>query len=178
MTIIVKHTAQRQESNGPILGIDPGTRICGYAVIRSSEPPALIAHGTLKLRKETKIHQRVHELYQGIRELIETWAPAAMAVEEPVVGINSARSSLAVGKAHAAAVIAAGEATIEVSLHGPTKVKLNATGSGRAKKAEVRLAMRAMFGLDATPAADAADAMAIALCHLNEARAEDLKTRR
>ena len=175
MKIIVEHTPNTGKGNALIIGIDPGTLTCGYAVINAAEPPALTAHGTLRLRKEKPIYQRVQDLYRELRTLIDEWKPEAIAIEEPVVGINSARSSLAVGQAHAAAVIAAGEAGIPLTLHGPTKVKLNATGSGRARKKDVRIAMTAMFNLEKEPGADAADAMAVAICHLNEKRLEQLE---
>ncbi len=157
-----------------ILGIDPGSVVCGYGVVRASGPDlALLACGVIRPRP-SPIAERLVELYDRVRELATEWRPDEVAVEEPFTRVN-ARSAFVLGKAQAAAVLAAAHAGVPVFEYSPAAVKQAVTSYGRSDKAQVQEMVRLQFGLTTAPRpADAADALAVALCHLAHRRAAAL----
>lgn len=153
-----------------ILGIDPGSVVCGYGVVRASGPDmALLTCGVIRPRP-APIAERLVELYDRVRALATEWRPDEVAVEEPFTRVN-ARSAFVLGKAQAAAVLAAAHAGVPVFEYSPAAVKQAVTSYGRSDKAQVQEMVRLQFGLTTTPRpADAADALAVALCHLAHRR--------
>lgn len=148
-----------------VLGVDPGLRITGYGLIVHGEgSPIHLDHGVFRTRAGDHA-ARLLEIFEGIRALLDRWNVDEMAVEKQFVAVN-ASSAFAVGEARAAAIIAAASAGIPVSEYTPAEVKQAVTSYGRSGKEQVQEMIRLQFGLAAAPQpADAADALAIAVCH-------------
>ena len=152
-----------------VLGIDPGTLTMGYGVVEGNdEGLAMLDCGAFTAQPRMSIAERLHELYLGVKEIIGRYQPEEVAIEEPFVARN-ARSALAVGRAQAAAMLAAAEQGIPVCCYTPTQVKHSVTDYGGSDKEQVQEMVRIQLGLDQAPQpSDAADALAVALCHLQQ----------
>jgi crossover junction endodeoxyribonuclease RuvC len=150
-----------------ILGIDPGTIAMGYGVIdEEAGEITKVACGALTAPSETPIAQRLHSLYVGLRDIIERYEPDEAAIEEPFVAKN-VRSALAVGQAIGVATVAVAEKGIPVHHYTPTQVKQAVTSYGRSGKEQVQEMIGILLKLTAPPQpADAADALAVAICHI------------
>jgi crossover junction endodeoxyribonuclease RuvC len=158
-----------------VIGIDPGLRLCGWGVIEAGTQPRFLACGVVRPRQRDPIEQRLLLLNREVRRLIELYAAAELAVEDPFVGALSPASALAIGQARAAAVLAAGEAGIPVAFYAPAAVKAAVSGYGQSDKRQVQTMVRLLLGLEADPQpADAADALAVAICHAARRRVRSL----
>ncbi|ALM52630.1 crossover junction endodeoxyribonuclease RuvC [Halomonas huangheensis] len=152
-----------------ILGIDPGSRITGFGVIDASErEPRYVASGCIRLRDD-ELAQRLAQVYAGISELIAIHKPAEVAIERVFMSKN-ADSALKLGQARGAAIVCAANHGLPVSEYAARQIKQAVTGTGAADKALVQHMVTAALHLSATPQADAADALAIALTHLHSCR--------
>lgn len=148
-----------------ILGIDPGSRITGYGIVQARGGTlAYVACGTIRAAEEEDFSRRLLLIFSGLGEVIRSHAPLAAAVEEVFVDRNP-RSALKLGHARGAAVVAALYHGLEVFNYSPRRVKQNVVGYGQADKAQVQYMVRRLLGLTATPSSDAADALALAICH-------------
>jgi crossover junction endodeoxyribonuclease RuvC len=149
-----------------ILGIDPGTRLCGYGVVElhGGARPAYIECGVLHLPAELALPRRLHQLAVDLREVIADLAPQEMALESIFTGKN-AQSALRLGYARGVVMLLCAEAGLPLHEYPPATVKRAVAGSGRASKEEVQKMVRWRFGLRSAPKPDAADALAVALCH-------------
>jgi len=152
-----------------ILGIDPGTVTMGYGVVDAEESElSLVDCGTLTTATNTPLPQRLHTLYLGLLELITRHQPSEVAIEEPFVAKN-VRSALAVGQAMGMAMVAATEKGIPIHQYTPTQVKQAVSSYGQSGKEQVQEMVRIQLGLSSPPQpSDAADALAVALCHIQE----------
>ena len=152
-----------------ILGIDPGTIALGYGVVDEVEGEIRqVACGALTAPPDTPIAQRLLILYNDLRDVIERYRPDEAAVEEPFVAKN-ARSALAVGQAIGVATIAVLERGITVHHYTPTQVKQAVTSYGRSGKDQVQEMVGILLNLPTPPTpSDAADALAVAICHIQE----------
>ena len=150
-----------------ILGIDPGTIAMGYGVIDEvAGEITKVACGALTAPRETPIAQRLHSLYVGLLDIIERYEPDEAAIEEPFVAKN-ARSALAVGQAIGVATVAVTQKGIPVHHYTPTQVKQAVTSYGHSGKDQVQEMVGVLLGLASPPQpADAADALAVAICHI------------
>ena len=150
-----------------ILGIDPGTIAMGYGVIdEEGGEITQVACGALTAPCETPMAQRLHSLYTSLLGIIERYGPDEAAIEEPFVAKN-ARSALAVGQAIGVATVAVTQSGIPVHHYTPTQVKQAVTSYGRSGKGQVQEMVGILLGLSAPPQpADAADALAVAICHI------------
>ncbi len=149
-----------------IVGIDPGLAVTGFGVVRS-ERGALRSpeHGAFRPPRTASHSVRLLAIHRFVHELLLRCRPDAVAVEEPFMGANS-RSALTLGRAQAAAMLAAAVLDIPVFTYPPAQVKNAVAGYGRGDKRQVAEMVRMQLGLDATPEPDdAADALAVALCH-------------
>ncbi|MEK7281955.1 MAG: crossover junction endodeoxyribonuclease RuvC [Chloroflexota bacterium] len=154
-----------------ILGLDPGTLALGYGLIED-DPPRFVASGALTVSARTPIGARLLKLYQGVMEVIGRFRPQEVAVEEPFVSKNP-RSALALGRAQGIAVLAAAAWGLPLYYYSPAQVKQQAAGYGNSPKAQVQEMVRLQLGLETAPQpADAADALAVALCHYYQTRQE------
>lgn len=150
-----------------ILGIDPGLTRCGYAVIdgRPGLAPQALTYSVLRTPPGAELGHRLVELFDAIGILISTYQPEVLAVER-VFSQHNVRTVMGTGQAAGIAILAATRAGIPVALHTPTEVKAAVTGSGRADKAQVTAMVTRLLKLSAPPRpADAADALALAICH-------------
>ena len=152
-----------------VLGIDPGTLSMGFGVVASTDvEPSLIACGVLTAKPRSPISERLHRLYRGLEEIIERYRPDEVAVEEPFMAEN-ARSALSIGRAQAVAILAAANRGLPVYQYAPLLVKQMITDYGRASKEQIQEMVRLQLGLSESPhPSDAADALAVALCHLRQ----------
>ena len=126
--------------------------------------------GVLTAGRGLSLGERLHHLYTGLLGLMETFPPDEVAVEDPFVSVN-ARTAMAVGQAQGLALMAAAARSVPVSRYSPLQVKLAVSGHGGATKEQVQQAIRMQVDLDvAAMPEDASDALAVALCHLQNRR--------
>ncbi len=158
-----------------VLGIDPGLRICGWGVVRAGQRPTYGACGVIRPKTSESIERRLLHLHTQVGELIATYSPDEIAIEDPFVGALNPASALAIGQARAVAMLAAAQHGLEVSLYAPKEVKA-AVGYGGSDKSQVGAMVKILLNLDAVPEpADASDALAVALCHLSHRRLRALE---
>lgn len=152
-----------------ILAFDPGLQRTGYAVIERTDwnRPRILEAGVLRLSASHSLTKRLAQLHESAVELVKEYSPTTVAVEELYSHYERPKTAILMGHARGVLLLAAGQAGLSVSSYLPTKVKKLMTGSGRASKEQMQLAVQAEFGLDRLPEPnDVADALAIALCHL------------
>lgn len=156
------------------LGIDPGLNRTGYAVIvRTPRGPHLREGGVIRSTRTRTLPERVHEIGQGLREIIAEFQPDAMAVEQLFSHAEHVKTAILMAHARGAILFAAAEAAIPIVHYSPTQVKRLLTGSGRATKEQMQLAITRELSLETVPEPnDVADACAIALCHFHSRRME------
>ena len=154
-----------------ILGVDPGLRVTGYGLIaQNGSTIEAVDFGCFTVDPQLPLPERLATLFGCLQDIIARHAPSEVAVEQPFVATN-ARSALAIGEARALAVLAAGLAGLPVRQYTPAEVKRAVTGYGRGPKEQVQEMVRLQLGLRDLPQPfDAADALAVALCHLSHAR--------
>ena len=153
-----------------ILGIDPGSRTTGYGVIEpggAGSQPRYIASGCINSGRG-EMPERLATIYQGMVEVIGQFQPTHAAIEQVFLAKNP-DSALKLGQARGVAIAAAVAAGLPIAQYAPRAVKLAVTGTGGAAKTQVQHMVRVLLKLPGTPAEDAADALAIAICHVNTA---------
>lgn len=152
---------------GPVLGIDPGLSRCGYGIVaRERGNPRALGCGVIRTPPADLLPDRLLALDNDLRDLVAQVRPSAMAVERVLFQTN-ARTAMSVGQASGLALVVAARAGIPVALYSPNEVKLAVTGDGRADKAAVQMMVTRLLGLAEVPKPpDAADALALACCHL------------
>ncbi|MGE3319023.1 MAG: crossover junction endodeoxyribonuclease RuvC [Candidatus Berkiella sp.] len=150
-----------------ILGIDPGSRITGVAVIEKAKTgtPICLFGGCIRLTATSEA-ARLGALFVEIQQIVETYQPTELAIEQVFVHKN-VRSALKLGQARGVAIAAIMQADLTVFEYAPRLIKKAITGNGSADKAQVQHMVQALLGLPVKPQADAADALAVALCHLH-----------
>lgn len=150
-----------------VIGVDPGLTTTGFGVVRTGAgSPAVKAAGVIRTEAGLPTATRLDVLYQDIVELIEEVRPEVMAIERVFVNRNRLTATQ-VGQASGVIMLAASRAGLEVFEYSPSAVKAIVTGDGRASKKQVQQMVARRLGLRQAPApADAADALAIALCHM------------
>jgi crossover junction endodeoxyribonuclease RuvC len=159
-----------------VLGIDPGLRVCGWGIVSGDARGRYMASGAIKPNSKAPFTTRLLTLYEGIKDLILTQAVTEVAIEDPFVGTVQPASALAIGQARAAAVLAAASSGLEVEFYAPAAVKAAVSGYGAGDKRQVQSMVRMLLALEAPPEPlDAADALAVALCHLSNRRARALE---
>jgi crossover junction endodeoxyribonuclease RuvC len=152
-----------------VLGIDPGSRAMGYGLVDAAgRHERALDFGVLRLDGEDDHPTRLKIIFDHVAGLVRQHTPTACAIEMPVYGRNP-QSMLKLGRAQAAAMLAAMNAGLEVAQYTPAEVKKSVTGNGGASKEQVGFMVRSILNLDrdASLPHDAADALAIALCHGN-----------
>jgi len=150
-----------------ILGVDPGTNILGYGVIRVDEKgkPHYVTMGVFDLRKIDDPFEKLANINAGIGEIIEEYGPSDLAIESPFMGKN-AQVILKLGRAQGAAIIAATSRGLAVTEYAPSKAKIAICGNGAASKQQVAMMVEKSLGITVeSKYLDATDALAIAMCH-------------
>jgi crossover junction endodeoxyribonuclease RuvC len=150
-----------------VLGIDPGTIVMGYGVIESrNDDVSLIKYGALNTNSRSPIGERLSFLYSKIMEIIAKYHPEAVAVEQPFVAKN-AQSAFAVGRAQAIAILASANSKVPCFEYTPREIKQRVANYGASNKEQIQQMVMLQLGLQEIPdPADAADALAAALCHI------------
>jgi crossover junction endodeoxyribonuclease RuvC len=151
--------------NVRIIGIDPGLRRCGWGVVESEgNRLRFVACGTIAPDVAASLAERLAELHMGLRALIELHRPDEAAVEETFVN-SGARSALQLGQARGVALMTPATMGLVVGEYAANLVKKSVVGSGHAEKAQVQMMVKALLPTADFRGADAADALAIAICH-------------
>jgi crossover junction endodeoxyribonuclease RuvC len=160
-----------------ILGIDPGTVVMGYGTIESENGElALVDFGAIKVSEKSQIGERLNRLYHELLKVIQRHKPDAIAVEQPFVAKN-VRTALAIGRAQAIAILAAAEKNVPAFEYTPAQIKQRVANYGASSKEQVQEMVRLLLGLEEAPQPnDAADALAVAICHAEEIHLRDLVT--
>ena len=153
-----------------VLGIDPGTAITGFGVVTEEGGASrALDYGVIRTPANQPLPQRLVTIYAELNALLDRHRPDAVAVEEVFFSKN-ARTALSVGHARGVILLAVAQRDIPLFHYKPTQVKQAVTGYGGADKRQIQEMVRMLLGLDAIPRPDdAADALAIALCHLHSA---------
>ena len=155
-----------------VLGVDPGTATTGYGVVaeRADGEFEMLACGVVRTAAGDPMHLRLQELFRDLRAIIREFQPDEMAVEKLFFGRN-VTTAISVGQARGAILLAAAEESLPVVEYTPAEVKQAISGYGNAEKRQVQEMVRQVLHLDAAPQPDdAADGLAIAVCHLQSAR--------
>lgn len=149
-----------------ILGIDPGSRVTGYGVIRVVASKAeYIASGCIRVQDDN-LASRLHNVFTGVSEIIRQFQPTEFAIEQVFMAKN-ADSALKLGQARGAAIVAGTSNSLPVFEYSARQIKQSVVGTGSADKTQVQHMISYLLKLNKTPQADAADALAVALCHLH-----------
>ena len=158
-----------------VLGIDPGTITMGYGVVESQDNDVtLIKYGALNTPPRSPIGERLNFLYSNLLKIIAQHKPEAVAVEQPFVAKN-ARSAFMIGRAQAIAILAAASSHVPCYEYTPAEVKQRVANYGASSKEQIQQMVMLQLGLSQVPdPSDAADALAVALCHLQAKHLEDL----
>jgi crossover junction endodeoxyribonuclease RuvC len=148
-----------------ILGVDPGLQRCGWGIIVADGPRlSHVAHGVIKPDTGQSLAWRLETLLTQLEAVIAAHSPQEAAVEETFVNAN-ARAALALGQARGAAMIAPARAGLPVAEYSPATIKKAVVGSGAADKTQIAFMVRRLLPAAGDATADAADALAIAICH-------------
>lgn len=157
-----------------VMGIDPGTIVMGYGVIESGNELVLVDFGALAAPASQPIAERLSYFYNALVGIIKRHQPDVVAVEQPFFAKN-ARSALAIGRAQAIALLAAANLHIPTCEYTPAQVKQRVSGYGASSKEQIQEMVRLQLNLAEVPEpADAADALAVAICHLSEVHVNNL----
>lgn len=149
-----------------ILGIDPGSRITGYGLVDVDRGRLeYVASGCIRT-VVGNMGERLHELHQGLLEILAEYRPQEVAIEQVFIARNPA-SALKLGQARGVAMAACMSGQVTLHDYATRQVKLAVVGTGKAAKPQVQHMVQALLGLPGSPQADAADALAVAICHIN-----------
>ncbi len=154
-----------------VIGIDPGTAITGWGVVETQDDMlVLVAYGTVTTAAGTPLPQRLQMIYRELTGIVRQQQPDASAIEELFFSKN-AKTALAVGHGRGAAMLALAEVGLPVFEYKPLEIKQALTGYGGADKQQMQQMVKLLLDLDDIPRPDdAADALAVAVCHLHSAR--------
>lgn len=155
-----------------ILGIDPGTAVTGYGVVRGDRPalPALVECGVIRTRARDTLPARLAEIHDGVRELIARHRPDVLSIED-VFYAKNVRTTIVLGHARGVIMLAAQQAGLEIHEFSPAAIKKAVVGAGAASKAQVQFMLTRLLRLKSVPSpSDAADGVAAALTFFLAAR--------
>lgn len=157
------------------LGIDPGTALCGYGIVRANgDEYELVTCGAISTPAKTPLETRLLKIYDELTALIRQYNPEQAAIEKLFFSRNTT-TALSVGHARGVAMLAAAQAHLPISEYTPNEIKQAIAGYGGADKYQMQQMVRVLLRLDDVPKPDdAADAVAIAICHLQSARLREL----
>lgn len=150
-----------------VLGVDPGSRFTGFGLVHHHAGKLnYVSSGVVKVPTELALPERLNTIFCSLSEVIEQYQPTDFAIEN-VFMAKSAGSALKLGQARGAAIVAATSAELPVSEYEARKVKQSVVGTGAADKLQVQHMIKSMLRLPRCPQEDAADALAVAICHIN-----------
>jgi len=152
-----------------VLGLDPGLRITGWGMIEMIDNRLrYLGDGTIRSDDKLSLAERLGQLHRGVLRVIADWSPDAAGVEQTFVNKNP-ESTLKLGQARGVVLLAPALAGLEVGEYAPTQVKQAVVGTGRAAKEQVGMMVRTLLPGCLVTSADAADALAVAICHAHHA---------
>ena len=153
-----------------ILGVDPGTVNLGYSVVEGEGGMRFVDCGVISLSSRVPVEKRLSCLYDELTRIIAAYEPGEVAIEDPFIGSN-VRSAFAIGRAQAVAILAAANRGLPVYYYSPARVKQQITSYGQSDKQQVQHMVKIQLGLaDLPEPSDAADALAVAICHIQQSR--------
>jgi len=153
-----------------VLGVDPGSRVTGYGLVEKENNQMTCIHaGTISSPAKLPFYERIHKIFQSMVEIMNHYRPQEMAIED-IFFAKNVKSSLKLGHARGAVLIAAVQCGIKIFDYTPLEIKKSAVGYGRATKEQVRSMVQIILNLKDKPNLDTSDALATAICHLNWAR--------
>lgn len=148
-----------------ILGIDPGSRKTGFGIINQvGAKSQYVTSGVIRVHKEPTLPDRLNLIFESIQEIIEHYSPACMAIEQVFIG-RGPDAAIKLGQARGVAILAGTQAKLDIYEYAARKVKQAVVGNGNADKDQVGYMIKNILKLPGVPQEDAADALAIALCH-------------
>jgi crossover junction endodeoxyribonuclease RuvC len=153
-----------------VLGVDPGTINLGYGVVDGEDEMHMVDCGVVSLSARLPMEERLRSLYSELNKILTRHKPSEVAIEDPFIGHN-VRSAFAIGKAQAIAILAAANKGLPIYYYSPAKIKMQVTSYGQSDKQQVQEMVRVQLGLSELPQpSDAADALAVAMCHIQQRR--------
>jgi crossover junction endodeoxyribonuclease RuvC len=153
-----------------VLGADPGSQVTGYGLVEKANNQMTCIHaGTISSPTKLPFYERIHKIFQSMVEIMSHYRPQEMAVED-VFFAKNVKSSLKLGHARGAVLIAAVQCGVKIFEYTPLEIKQSTVGYGRATKEQVRSMVQIILNLKDKPNLDTSDALATAICHLNWAR--------
>jgi crossover junction endodeoxyribonuclease RuvC len=159
-----------------VIGIDPGTAITGYGLVRESEDGSLkaVEYGVIQTPANSPMPERLLLLHEKLNEILTRHQPDSSAVEMLFFQRN-VKTAITVGQGRGVILLALAQAGVPIAEYTPLEIKQAITGYGKADKRQVQDMVRTLLGLEETPKPDdAADALAVAICHLHSVEMEDL----
>lgn len=158
-----------------VLGIDPGTLTSGYGIVTEEDHKLFhVVSGGISPSAKQPFPRRLRKIYEELEKVIDKFKPQAVVVEDLFVA-NNIKAALKLGHARGVAILAAVNAGIPVFEYAPTEVKQAVVGSGKADKKQVQLMVKTLLELPKPPhPADAADALAAAICHIHSSRMREM----
>ncbi len=161
-----------------ILGIDPGTAVTGYGVVRTGTQPVLVECGVIRTKPDRPLSARLKDISDGVRELLARHQPDAMAVED-VFYARNVRTTIVLGHARGVILLAGADVGVEIHEYPPAEIKKAITGTGNATKTQVQFMITKLLRLKSAPQpADAADGVAAALtCAMRQSLTHALASR-
>jgi crossover junction endodeoxyribonuclease RuvC len=158
---------EKKEGKVLVMGIDPGSRSLGYGIVETDGYGfRYVTSGRLVPGPKSPLYIRLKDIFEGLSEVINEFGPSEVVVEK-VFFAKSPRSALSLGQARGVALLAAASAGIDVHEYGALAVKKAVTGYGRAEKSQVQKMVKNMLDIKTALSPDGADALALAICHIN-----------
>jgi crossover junction endodeoxyribonuclease RuvC len=155
-----------------VLGVDPGSQVTGYGLVEKKDNELTCIHsGHVSSPGKTPFYERIHKIFQSMVDIMGLYQPQEMAIEDMFYAKNI-QSSLKLGHARGAVLIAAVQCGVQIFEYTPLEIKKSIVGYGRATKEQVRAMVQIMLKLKNKPNLDTSDALATAICHLNWSRFE------
>ena len=156
-----------------VLGVDPGSRVTGYGLLRKKNNViSCVSSGTIESSGKTSFYDRIYRIFTGMVDIMEQYQPDEMAIED-VFFAKNVKSSLKLGHARGAALIAAVKCDVKIYEYTPLEIKQSVVGYGRATKDQVRDMVQMILNLPSKLGPDTSDAIAAGICHLNWTRYEN-----
>jgi crossover junction endodeoxyribonuclease RuvC len=170
----LNHGVGKVEGSFRVLGIDPGSHVTGYGIVEeNAKGLRCVLHGEIKPVRGASLTKCLQTICAGIKEVISHAAPEAMAIENIFYGKNI-RSLIKQGHVRGVAILAGADGGVPVYEYSPLEIKKAVVGYGRAEKEQVQNMVRAILKLPELPPPDAADALAVAICHIHFRKTESL----
>lgn len=153
-----------------VLGVDPGSRYTGYGLVeKSNKGITCLQAGTISPSHKIPFYERIHMIYNSMVKIMDTHQPSEMAIED-IFFAKNVKSSMKLGHARGAALIAAVECGVKVFEYTPLEIKKSVVGYGRATKEQIRAMVQVILKLKRPFGPDTSDALAAAICHVNWVR--------